>query len=306
LQVDSCNAGNQNFATEYAAIGAALNKTGRPVYYSMCYGAGVTIASVGRTLGNEWRIAEDDGSGMPAVVVNIETDATLGQYAGCVRTPTGGLDCGFNDPGLLLVGDLTEPQSRSQMALWSVLMAKLLLSVNPFTLPPWAMSILSNSEVIAVDQDPLTVQGFRVSPPAVEGAIVRNPVTTFLPNPHLGNLPTAFHHKYDVVRQAHERSLGREPQRPPRAFSVSLSQSEVWARKLFDGSVAVAFFNNNGTAPASITCDAACWTAIGFQANQTVQVRDLWAHTNNGTASGSFTAQNVAIDDTAFVRFIPQ
>lgn len=48
------------------------------------------------------------------------------------------------------------------MAIWSVLAAPLLISADLRTLRPEMKAILQNKRVIAVDQDPLGIQGRRV------------------------------------------------------------------------------------------------------------------------------------------------
>ncbi|WP_298689957.1 glycoside hydrolase family 27 protein [uncultured Sphingomonas sp.] len=61
---------------------------------------------------------------------------------------------------------------------------------------------------------------------------------------------------------------------------------EVWSRPLADGSRAVLLLNR-GTQAASIV---AAWTDIGYPANTTAAVRDLWAHRALGRKTGGFTA----------------
>ncbi|MGH0188065.1 UNVERIFIED_CONTAM: hypothetical protein FKN15_027735 [Acipenser sinensis] len=76
------------------------------------------------------------------------------------------IDCEYLSLSLsqLLVGDfgLSLDQSRSQMALWSVLAAPLFMSNDLRTLSPEAREILQNKLAIAINQDPLGVQGRRV------------------------------------------------------------------------------------------------------------------------------------------------
>lgn len=161
VKSDSCFAPKLGSATEeYALMRDGLNATGRPIYFNLCWGAGKTVASQGKKLGNAWRVGEDDGGGWGPVLVNVDVDAQLAAYSGC--DPVSG--CGWNDPGLLLVGGvLNEAQGRSQFSLWSMLASKLLISVDPRTLSKESLAIYLNKEVIAVDQDPLGKQGKRHS-----------------------------------------------------------------------------------------------------------------------------------------------
>lgn len=53
-------------------------------------------------------------------------------------------------------------QSRSQMALWAIMASPLFMSVDLRTIRPEMKSILKNSAVLAINQDPLGIQGRRV------------------------------------------------------------------------------------------------------------------------------------------------
>ncbi|KPJ20855.1 Alpha-N-acetylgalactosaminidase, partial [Papilio machaon] len=64
----------------------------------------------------------------------------------------------------LIIGNfgLSLDQARVQMAVWSVLAAPLLMSVDLATIRPEFKEILLNKDIIKVDQDPLGKQGLRV------------------------------------------------------------------------------------------------------------------------------------------------
>lgn len=65
-----------------------------------------------------------------------------------------------NDPDMLIIGNfgLSYEQSKTQMALWAILAAPLLMSVDLRTIRPEYKAILQNRKIIAVDQDPLGKQ----------------------------------------------------------------------------------------------------------------------------------------------------
>jgi hypothetical protein len=67
----------------------------------------------------------------------------------------------------------------------------------------------------------------------------------------------------------------------------SLPQLEVWTGPLTGGSQAVVLLNRGTVSSESITVK---WTDIGFTANKSANVRDLWAHKNLGSYRGSFTS----------------
>jgi alpha-galactosidase len=70
----------------------------------------------------------------------------------------------FNDPDMLEVGNagLSESEMRAQFTLWAVMTAPLIAGNDPTEMSATADAILTNSEIIAIDQDPLGLQGIRV------------------------------------------------------------------------------------------------------------------------------------------------
>lgn len=64
----------------------------------------------------------------------------------------------------LIIGNsgLTVDQARVQMAVWAIMAAPLIMSVDLSTIKPEFKEVLLNKEVIAVDQDELGIQGLRV------------------------------------------------------------------------------------------------------------------------------------------------
>eukprot|EP01121_Diplochlamys_sp_Union-15-3_P001049 TRINITY_DN1090_c0_g1_i1.p1 TRINITY_DN1090_c0_g1~~TRINITY_DN1090_c0_g1_i1.p1 ORF type:complete len:520 (+),score=61.44 TRINITY_DN1090_c0_g1_i1:109-1668(+) len=160
VKEDSCYAsGDHDIAfEEYGRMRDALNATGRPIYFSLC-GWSSWYAPKGWDLGNSWRIGPDD-TNWAGILQNIDIDASLAEYA----SPGG-----WNDPCLLLgktydnTPRVTELQSRFQFNMWSILSAPLLISANIRNLSPYDLETYSNSEVIAVNQDPLGKQGIRLA-----------------------------------------------------------------------------------------------------------------------------------------------
>ena len=71
----------------------------------------------------------------------------------------------WNDPDMLEVGNgkMNEEEYRTHMSLWCLLAAPLLAGNDLSKMTPETLAILTNPEVIAVDQDPLGIQGHRVA-----------------------------------------------------------------------------------------------------------------------------------------------
>lgn len=70
----------------------------------------------------------------------------------------------WNDPDMLLIGNygLSIDQSKTQMAIWAILAAPLLMSADLKNIRPEFREILNNRHAIAVNQDKLGIQGKRV------------------------------------------------------------------------------------------------------------------------------------------------
>lgn len=61
----------------------------------------------------------------------------------------------------------------------------------------------------------------------------------------------------------------------------------MWQRQLAGGDWALLLFNNGLPAPSPIECSGGCWSRMGLAS---AAVRDVIARTDNGTATGGFTA----------------
>ena len=101
----------------------ALNKTGRHIYFDLC-GWSSWYAPVGETLGNAWRVGYDVNNWGGVLNNALAVDKNLAQFAG---------PGGWNDIDALIGTNpdtavhLTEPQSRTQFNLWSMLSAQLII-----------------------------------------------------------------------------------------------------------------------------------------------------------------------------------
>jgi alpha-galactosidase len=158
LKEDSCYStwffDEEKAFAEYGKMRDALNATGRPIYFSLC-GWRSWYAPKGASLGNSWRIAQDDRTWI-TVLNSINVNVNLSEYAG---------PGGWNDPDMLIGSGyftITEAQARTQFSMWSVMAAPLLIGSNLLNMSDYSLETYSNTEVIAVDQDPLGKQGIRL------------------------------------------------------------------------------------------------------------------------------------------------
>jgi len=90
--------------------------------------------------------------------------------------------------------------------------------------------------------------------------------------------------------------LGKQGQRV-----VKDGELEVWVRELAGNTLAVALFNR-GNETAAITAE---WQDIGLKAGVTAEVRDLWARSDLGSFTGSYSAK-VLSHGTVLVKVTPK
>jgi len=141
----------------YKKMHDALVRTGRPIVFSLCqYGFGRVWrwgASVG---GNLWRTTEDINDHYDRMsVIGFDQDG-LEPFAGPGH---------WNDPDMLEVGNggMKSDEYLTHMSLWALLAAPLLAGNDLSKMTPETLSILTNKEVLAVDQDGKGVQGRRIA-----------------------------------------------------------------------------------------------------------------------------------------------
>jgi alpha-galactosidase len=132
----------------YQKMGDALASCGRPVVYSLCqYGEEEVWKWGSKVGGNLWRTnndIHDDWHSMSKIgfqQFEIASYARPGHW---------------NDPDMLQVGlgGMTADEYRTQMSLWSLLAAPLIASNDLRSMSDETKSILMNTDVIAIDQDP--------------------------------------------------------------------------------------------------------------------------------------------------------
>jgi len=163
LKYDWCNTSNQEASMSYAIMRDALADSGRPIVFSICEWGNARPWLWGARVGNLWRTTTDitdrwEGRGEQygAGVMNIvDMQAGIEQYAGPGH---------WNDPDMLEVGNggMSDMEYRSHFSLWAMLAAPLMAGNDLERMTPAIHDILTNREVIGVDQDPLGIEGRRV------------------------------------------------------------------------------------------------------------------------------------------------
>jgi alpha-galactosidase len=162
LKYDWCNTGKENPEAAYTTMYDALKAAGRPIVFSLCEWGNSKPWLWARDVGNLWRTTGDiadcwDCKKQWSIgwVKILDLQDGLESYAGPGH---------WNDPDMLEVGNggMTAVEYRAHFSFWCLLAAPLIAGNDLKNMPPEIKEILTNKEVIAVDQDSLGMQGRRV------------------------------------------------------------------------------------------------------------------------------------------------
>lgn len=140
----------------YTDMANALRNTGRPIVFSLCEWGQNKPWEWAAPLGHLWRTTGDIGDSWSSMISIAHQNQPLAAYAGPGR---------WNDPDMLEVGNggMTNAEYRTHFTLWSMMSAPLLIGTDLRKASAETLDVLSNPDVIAVDQDPLGRQGTVVS-----------------------------------------------------------------------------------------------------------------------------------------------
>lgn len=153
LKYDNCSPVG-NLVTDYQNMSNALKATGRPIIFSMCTWGFPGYWAIG--VGHLWRTTSDIKDNWASLISIIDANNINSGSAGPGH---------WNDPDMLEVGNggMTETEYRTHFSMWAIMAAPLIAGNDLRNLDQATLDILTAPEVIAVDQDPLGVQGKRVS-----------------------------------------------------------------------------------------------------------------------------------------------
>ncbi|XP_055613035.1 alpha-N-acetylgalactosaminidase-like [Uranotaenia lowii] len=165
IKIDGCYADAIQMVDDYIIFGDLMNKTGRPILYSCSWPAYQEEKDVipdyetlkkTCNMWRNWGDIEDSHSSVETITAYFsDNQDRIQPHSGPGH---------WNDPDTLILGNygLSYEQSKSQLAVWTCLAAPLLLSNDLATVTPDVRELLLNSEIIAVNQDPLGIQGLMI------------------------------------------------------------------------------------------------------------------------------------------------
>lgn len=167
LKYDWCNTEGLKAEGAYKTIAAALKKAGRPVVLSICEWGTDKPWEWGPAVGHLWRSTGDIYNCFDCIkdhgtwkafgtMVILDKQDGLRQYAGPGH---------WNDPDMLEVGNgvLTPGEDRAHFTMWAMIAAPLIAGNDLRNMTKETTEVLTNKEVIALNQDKLGIQGFKIS-----------------------------------------------------------------------------------------------------------------------------------------------
>jgi len=142
----------------YIRMGEALKNAAppnKPIYYSICEHGRTKPWTWAKDVASSWRVSGDISDNWEAVVRNYEIAADLWEY----QQPGT-----YNDPDMLEVGvgNLTDLENQSHFVLWCMLAAPLVLGLDVRTASAKTLGLITDPELIAINQDELLLQASRI------------------------------------------------------------------------------------------------------------------------------------------------
>jgi alpha-galactosidase len=164
LKYDWCNTDGLSAVGAYTTMRNALFSAGRPIVFSLCEWGNNDPWKWGKDVGHLWRTTGDITDCFDCEVNHgtwsswgimkiVEMRKDIRQYAGPDH---------WNDPDMLEVGrGMTVSEDRAHFSLWCMMAAPLMAGNDLRNMKKETIEILTNREVIAIDQDSLGIQGFK-------------------------------------------------------------------------------------------------------------------------------------------------
>lgn len=211
----------ENTLCSYAAMLDGLNKAkpGHDVLLSLCEWGKTQPQNWGYKVGDSWRILNDitfrvgrDGDAGFGAWTDPGTPSVTSQYnKAVVMDEFAGLDNGWNDPDMLMVGmnGMTTQMSQTHFTMWCMMNSPLMLGLDLRRVQKGdeLYNIIANKELIALNQDALGLQAKR------------------------------------IFTTAKTVCSGGQMSQPDKDYITDCDRVDVLAKPLSDGSLALCFLN---------------------------------------------------------------
>lgn len=152
VKVDWCHSDSINAPLHYARFRDAFKDTGREMMLSICEWGRANPWEWGKDIGQLWRTTSDIADNWESMLWIAEANNQHPEAAGPGH---------WNDPDMLQIGNggMSIEEYKAHFSLWAIMAAPLMAGNDLRTMSDEIRDILTNSEVIAVNQDELGIQG---------------------------------------------------------------------------------------------------------------------------------------------------
>ena len=152
VKADWCHADSLDAPTQYRKFSEALRQSGRPIVLSVCEWGRNNPWEWAGSIAQLWRTTSDIEDNWQSLLWILQSNEPHHAVAGPGH---------WNDPDMLEVGNggMTDDEYRAHFSLWAIMAAPLMAGNDLRAMSDATRAILTNHEVIAVDQDPLGAQG---------------------------------------------------------------------------------------------------------------------------------------------------
>ncbi|MFA6661718.1 MAG: glycoside hydrolase family 27 protein [Bacilli bacterium] len=152
LKDDWCyHIGDQNSFASYSIMRDALYEAGHPIVFSICEWGSTKPWTWAKDVGHMWRTTGDIRDNWDSMIHIVDLEKDLSEYAGPGH---------WNDPDMLEVGNggMTTEEYKTHFSMWCMLAAPLMAGNDLENMSKETQGILTNANLIAVDQDTLGKQ----------------------------------------------------------------------------------------------------------------------------------------------------
>ena len=242
------------------------------IILSICEWGKTQPQNWGYKVGDSWRILNDitfrvgwDGNpgigrwfdpGTPSVTSQYNKAVVMDEFAG--------LDKGWNDPDMLMIGmdGMTDIQCKTHMTMWCMMNSPLMLGLDLRRVKKgdWIYEIIANDKLIALNQDSLGTQAKRLS-------------------------------------------TSVESSDPSKEYITNIDRVDILVKPLADGGAAISFINvseRKQTGDFKIMVDDIPFAS--FKKGEKYKVTDLWTGEESVNTDGVFSVKELAACDNVTIR----
>lgn len=200
LKYDWCNTQGINSKEAYTTMSNALKAAGKPIVFSLCEWGDTNPWEWGEPVGNLWRISGDIYPCFDCEFKHEEGNWSSWGFMKIIEMRKGirqhsGPDH-WNDFDMLEVGNgMTQAEDRSHFSMWAMVASPLIAGNDFRSMSKETLALLTNKDIIAINQDKMGVQGFKHA--------VQDGLETWAKPLANGDWAIAFLNRSDVEQKIH-------------------------------------------------------------------------------------------------------